>query len=71
MGRTVVFLHVNKSGLLMATPLTYEAQRTKLQPTCLLTEHGIKPTTTGSAILNNYASKLAENTVYTLRERHD
>lgn len=57
------FLHINKAGLVMATSLTYSAQRTKLQPTCLLTEHGIKPTTTGSDILNNYASKLAENTL--------
>lgn len=52
----------------MATPL---AQRTKPQPTCLLTEHVIKLTTTGSDILNNYASKLAENTLHTLREQHD
>lgn len=41
-GKTVVFLHVNKAGLVMATQLTYKAPRTKLQPTCLLTEHGLK-----------------------------
>ncbi len=51
----------------MATPLTYKTQRTKLQPTCLLTEHGIKPTTTGNDILDNYVCKLAENTLYTIR----
>lgn len=57
----------------MATPLTSKAQRTKLQPTCLLIEHEMKmkPTTTGSDMLNNYASKLAGNIVYTLREHYD
>lgn len=65
-GENIGFLHINKAGLVMATALTYNAQRTKLQPTCLLTEHGIKPTTTGSDILNNYAYKLAGNTLCTL-----
>lgn len=60
-----------QTGRVMATPMTYKAQRTKLQPTCLLTEHGIKPTTTGSDILNNYVYKLAENTLYAIREQYD
>lgn len=51
----------------MATPLTYNAPRTKLQPVCLLAKHGIKPTTTDSDILNNYASKLAENILQRIR----
>lgn len=70
MGITIVFVCVNKSGLVMATLLTFKAQRTKIQHTCLLTEHGIKPKTTGSGILKNDASKLAENTLYTLTEQH-
>lgn len=59
--------------ILMAAPLTSKAQRTKLQPTCLLIEHGMKmkPTTTGSDILNNYTSKLAVYIVYILREQYD
>lgn len=68
---TIVFLHVNTAGLVMATRLTYKAPRTKLQPTCLLTEHGIKPTTTGGDILNNYASKLAGNILYAMRGMTD
>lgn len=42
-------------------------QRDKIQPTCLLSEHGIKAKNTGSGILKNDASKLAENTLYSNR----
>lgn len=69
-GEIIVFIYVNKATC-DGNPPTYKTHRTMLQPTCLLTEHGIKPTTTGCDILNNYESKLAENTLYTIREQHD
>lgn len=59
----IIFLHINKAGLVTASAQIYYTHRTQLQPTYLLSEYGIKPTTTGSGILNNYAPKLAENTL--------
>lgn len=38
---------------------TYNAQRAKLEPIYLLTEHRMKPITTDGDIFNNYASELA------------
>lgn len=48
----------------MATTVTSVTRRTTLQPTYLLTERTIKPTTIASDILNNYGSKLAVCTLW-------